>query len=193
MKTAPGPDTADAFVETLLELLAERGRWLYDGGVSQLEHALQCAVLASADGAPVSLVVAALLHDVGHLLSDEPGRGSAGGDRDLRHEAVGARFLHRWFPAAVADPVALHVRAKRYLVTLDLGYADTLSEASRRSFVVQGALLGPEEVAAFRALPYATAAVALRRWDDRAKVPGLLTPPLAAFAPMVHAQVRRRP
>ena len=176
----PAAGAPEAFVEALLRFLDAEGQAWYDEDVTQLAHALQAGALARAAGAPDALVVAALLHDVGHLLA-----GPHAPDRDLEHEAVGARFLGRWFGPDVAGPVALHVRAKRYLVGRDPAYATTLSAASTRSLALQGGPLAGEAIEAFRRLPHAEAAILVRRWDDQAKVPGLAVPPLATFAPLL--------
>ena len=44
---------------------------LYDEAITELQHAVQCAELATAAGESDALVAAALLHDVGHLLLDD--------------------------------------------------------------------------------------------------------------------------
>jgi predicted HD phosphohydrolase len=154
------------------------GRAHFDEEVTQLEHALQTAALAEADGASDELVIAALLHDVGHLLLGER-------EGELQHEKVGARFLVRRFGREVAGPVALHVPAKRYLLALEPGYAERLSDASIQSLAVQGGAFSPKEAARFIELPYAPDAVALRRWDDRGKVPERTTPDLAHWRPRI--------
>src|SRR5262249_46337205 len=112
-------------------------------------------------------------------------------EADGRHEATGARLLGRWFPASVVGPVALHVKAKRYLVATDPSYAGCLSPASQRSLALQGGALTPAEAAAFHALPASEGAIAVRRWDDRAKVRGLEVPPLGCYRRLVLGQVRR--
>jgi phosphonate degradation associated HDIG domain protein len=178
---------ADEFLDRLFWLLETRGGGRYDESVSQLEHALQAAELARAELAPPALVVAALLHDIGHLVLDERGERLEG---DAGHERAGARLLHSWFPPAVVVPVALHVSAKRYLVAADPGYAAALSPASQRSLVARGGPFGPDAAVAFAALGHATAAIAVRRWDDRAKVPGIAVPPLADFRDAVRADMR---
>jgi phosphonate degradation associated HDIG domain protein len=170
--------TPDAVLDTIERLFAERGGCEYHGeAVSQLEHALQAAALAEADGAGPALVAAALLHDVGHLLH---GRGE---DRtaDDRHEDLGVRFLARAFGPAVTEPVRLHVAAKRYLTAARPGYLALLSPASVRSLALQGGPMAAAEVAAFEANPHHAAAVKLREYDDAAKVVGRSTPPLAHF------------
>jgi predicted HD phosphohydrolase len=100
-------------LDDIERLYAERGGLAYGEGVSQIEHALQCAVLAQADGAAPSLIVAALLHDVGHLFEDDVDETRL--TIDDRHETAGARALAGLFDEAVRAPIALHVAAKRYL------------------------------------------------------------------------------
>lgn len=168
-------------------LFAERGSGEYHGeAVTQLEHALQCAALAAADGRAPPVIAAALLHDVGHLLHGHGEDHLARGVNDT-HEDLGARLLARAFGPAVTEPVRLHVPAKRYLCAARPGYAGALSPASVRSLELQGGPMGAAERAAFEALPHFAAAVAVREYDDRAKVPGLVTPPLAHFWPHLEA------
>lgn len=149
--------------------------------VTQLQHGLQAAELARRDGAGPELVAAALLHDVGHLLHDLPDDAPDQGIDD-RHEVLGQRWLQDHFPPAVVEPVRLHVDAKRYLCAVEPGYLGHLSEPSRQSLALQGGPMNPDEVRAFEAGPHAAAAARLRRWDDLAKDPSMVTPPIEAFA-----------
>ena len=155
----------DVTPDMLCHLLATRGLDHYDEEVTQLDHALQTAALAASDGAADELVVAALFHDIGHLLAP-PAEG------DDQHEKTGASVLAEVFGPTVAGPVALHVSAKRYLVARDAGWAARLSAASRHSLFLQGGPFTPAEAARFAALPAAADAIRLRRWDDGAKVVG---------------------
>jgi gamma-butyrobetaine dioxygenase len=147
---------------------------MYDEDVTELEHAVQAAALARADGAPDHLVAAALLHDVGHLVSDDNTTLDAELTHDFQHERIGARALTRWFGPEVTAPVALHVAAKRYLCAVDASYFDGLSASSVRSLRLQGGLMDDAEVEAFERRPHHREATQLRRWDDRAKVGGLV-------------------
>lgn len=148
--------------------------------VNQLQHALQCAYLAEQEGATSSLIVACLLHDIGHLV--EGGDvGLAWRGIDARHEERGARFLSRWFGESVTLPVRLHVDAKRYLCATEANYFASLSAGSVRSLDVQGGMFAPEEIEVFLNHPYAQEGIALRRWDERAKMPLAKTPPLQHF------------
>ena len=65
-------------LDQIVELFHLHGHTVYDGlreePVTALEHALQCAQLAEWADAPPPLVVAALLHDIGHFI--EPAKGS---------------------------------------------------------------------------------------------------------------------
>jgi phosphonate degradation associated HDIG domain protein len=152
-------------LDALEALYAERGALGYGEGVSQLEHALQCAELGEATGAAPSLILAALLHDVGHLFASEADAAA----HDLRHEIVGARALSGLFGEAVRAPIALHVAAKRYLCFVEPSYAEALSPASQATLVMQGDRFDARAAAAFEGRPYWRDAVALRRFDDTGK------------------------
>jgi len=158
-------------IESLLALYESKGASQYGReAVSQAEHALQAAALAEGEGAAPSLVAAALLHDVGHLLAKD-----RQADADDQHEQIGWGYLKSQFGAAVAEPVRLHVPAKRYLCAVEPDYFAILSPASVRSLELQGGRLTADEAAAFESTPYAADAIRLRRWDDQAKVPGART------------------
>jgi phosphonate degradation associated HDIG domain protein len=153
-------------VDEILGLYETAGHTAYlPDVVSHAEHALQTAAQALHAGAPDPLIVAALLHDLGHLL---PGVDEA----DARHEARGAVFLARYFPPAVTRPIAMHVRAKRYLCAVNPAYVEQLSPASVQSLALQGGPLAGDEVGAFEQRPGFREALRLRRWDEAAKVPG---------------------
>lgn len=169
---------ADPFCDQLFEYLEEAGQTMYDETVTQLEHGLQCAALAHREGYGPELQVAALLHDIGHLVLDEHDDRDDFLETDQRHEVIGAHLVTRWFGAQVGGPIALHVPAKRYLVATDSSYADGLSDASVRSLRVQGGPMTVAEIAAFERRPHHVEAVQLRRWDDLAKVAGAEVPSL---------------
>jgi gamma-butyrobetaine dioxygenase len=152
--------------------------------VSQLEHALQTAALAVEHDASQALIVAALLHDIGHLLDDRP-ENAANRGIDTRHQEVGCWWLSQYFPASVTLPIRQHVAAKRYLCTVNAEYRARLSPASQQSLVLQGGLMTSSDVEAFEGSPYWRDAVMLRQWDDQAKVPRLVVPALMSYRPMI--------
>jgi phosphonate degradation associated HDIG domain protein len=172
-------------VDAIRRLFRERGGSQYGGeAVSQLEHALQAAQSAETEGAQPSLIAAALLHDVGHLLHKLPDDAPDDGIDD-RHEALAASWLSKRFGSAVVEPVRLHVTAKRYLCSVDAEYARQLSPPSQLSLKLQGGPMTPEEARQFEAHPFFDDAVRLRRWDEAAKVVGLPTPDLEHYARIV--------
>ncbi|HYC38601.1 MAG TPA: HD domain-containing protein [Usitatibacter sp.] len=160
------------------KLFRDHGGLEYAGApVNQLEHALQTAQLAEQEQAPVELVTAAFLHDLGHLLNrkaDAPGV-------DDQHQYFAIPFLRPVFPPAVIEAIRLHVDAKRALCALEPEYHAGLSRDSQRSLTLQGGTFSNAEVAAFMAKPHAAEAIRVRRWDDRAKVRGTATAPLEHY------------
>jgi phosphonate degradation associated HDIG domain protein len=166
--------------DEIIGLFAAKGNSQYGEDVTQLEHALQCAQHARNEGAPDELVVAALLHDIGHLVTDLP-EDAADHGIDDRHEEMGVRYLRQHFPETITEPVRLHVEAKRYLCATVPGYLNALSDASRKSLELQGGVMNAVEVTQFEANPHYAAAVRLRGWDDRAKDPELHPADLDAY------------
>jgi len=170
-------------VHGILHLLESRGTAMYGGeAVTQLEHALQCAHLAEQADSPPELLAAALLHDLGHLLAKP-----STPETDDVHQYLPLPFLRSVFPAAVLDPIRLHVDAKRYLCYSDEGYWRTLSPASKRSLELQGGIFDADGAQAFLRQPHAEDAVLLRRFDDLAKTHGAATPPLEHYAAILRA------
>ena len=166
-------------IEDIVMLFEQRGAASYDENVTQLEHALQCAQLAEEGGARPPLVVASLLHDLGHLLAD-PEK-----DVDDVHQYLALPFLRGVFPDSVLEPMRLHVDAKRYLCTVEPGYWDTLSRASKHSLELQGGPFSEKQVREFRTRPYAQDGIDLRLWDDLAKMPGRATQPLSRYVTLL--------
>lgn len=172
--------------DAVRHLFDAHGTLAYGESVNQVEHALQCATLAEAEGAADTLVVAALLHDLGHMLHRDAASALRSGEDD-RHEWLGAQTLARWFGPSVAAPVSLHVRAKRYLCARESGYLERLSPVSTRTLALQGGPMDAQEAAGFEALAHFDDALRLRRWDDAAKQRGLATAPLAHFMARVES------
>jgi gamma-butyrobetaine dioxygenase len=171
-------------VDRIAQLFADEGLRNYLGEeVSIATHMLQAGALAESSGAPEYLVAAALLHDVGHF--EAVGRRQADGRQleriDFQHQDTGANWLAQWFPEEVTEPVRLHVMAKRYLCTVEPGYFARLSPASVHTLSLQGGPLTDPQAREFEGLPHASAALAVRRWDEAAKDPAVSTPPFEHF------------
>lgn len=182
-------EKGDVFAE-IERMFARRGAETYGEGVTQLEHALQAGYLAERQGKPAAQIVAALLHDIGHLMHDLPDDIADQGV-DTQHESLASAWLSQYFGPEVSEPVRLHVAAKRYLCHAEPGYFDRLSEASKLSLRLQGGVMSAEEAERFRREPFMKEALEVRRWDDEAKVVGVVTPDLAHFRPAVESVLRR--
>ena len=178
------PRDADTAIAALDAVFSSAEGMEYLGeDVTMIQHQLQAGALALREGLPDALVVAALLHDVGHMVGQFAGEQDASRalavEVDAHHDASGARWLAQWFAPAVTEPVRLHVAAKRYLVGSEPRYADRLSAASMHTLRLQGGPMGPDEMAAFEALEHGAAAVQLRRLDEQAKDAETHAPTLA--------------
>jgi len=177
-------------VAEIFELFAQHGAGRYGEDVSLESHMLQSAAMARALGAPDTLVIAALLHDVGHFLRPDGEVALEGCGRNFEHEALGAAWLSRGFGPEITQPIALHVEAKRYLCAVEPAYFEGLSEASRISLMAQGGIMSDEEAGAFALQPGAEAAVLLRRCDDRGKDTSITVEQLAHYRDLLAASVR---
>ena len=177
-------------VDEIFRVFEQYGGEQYLGEqVSMTEHMLQSAYAAQQDGAPPRLVATALLHDYGHFIHGLP-EDSAEHGVDTQHEEVAYRFLAEHFGEEIAEPIRLHVAAKRYLCAVEPAYFAQLSPASVLSLELQGGPYDDAEVAAFEASAYAQDAVRLRRYDDVGKVPGLETPGLEDYRGVLEAVLK---
>jgi gamma-butyrobetaine dioxygenase len=171
--------------DELLSIYTARGAGAYYGeAVTMTEHSLQAAYFAQAHGAPDALVLASLLHDIGHLIEPAPAD-IADWKHDAAHEESGARWLAAHFGPEVSEPVRLHVPAKRYLCATDPGYMRQLSAASVTTLELQGGPMSAAEQRAFEAESHWREAVLLRQFDDQGKIRGLATPPFEHYRALI--------
>ena len=179
--------------QQVIDLLASSADMDYIGEpLSQLEHALQAAHFAAADGMDVEGILGALLHDIGHLInpSDQEQMGEYG---VMDHEELGAQYLlDLGFSEKVATLVTGHVIAKRYLVTTSDSYYERLSPASRQTFVYQGGKMNTEELAAFKAQPHFKEILQVRLCDEKAKQLELKYAPLATYLPLIEEHLQEQ-
>jgi len=174
-----------SLADEVFKLFERRGSDVYFGErISMTEHALQAAWFAREDSAPAAMVVAALLHDIGHLVESAP-ENLSDWKTDARHEEIGARWLEQRMRPEVAGPVRLHVPAKRYLCATDHNYVAMLSHASIITLKLQGGPMVGNELLQFETEPYHKQAVRLRHWDDQGKIVGLKTPGLAEYRELI--------
>jgi len=160
------------------------GQESYGEGVTQLDHALQCAKFASDVTDDSETIIAALLHDIGHLCAPDADQMGEVGTED--HEGIGAAYLFELgFSQKVADLVGAHVSAKRYLVATNAEYAARLSPASAETLRYQGGPMNAEEVAAFENDPLLQDKLQMRSWDEMGKEVDFDVPPLESYQAMM--------
>jgi predicted HD phosphohydrolase len=172
---------AQTIVPFLADIFLRRGHEEYLGEpVTMAEHMLQGAYFAQQQNESDEIIVATLLHDIGHFTS-EFGMFSMVDTEDRWHEDAGAEILEQFFPVLITDCVRYHVAAKRYLCACDSIYFDQLSAASVHSLQLQGGPMNVTEIAEFERNPNLDAIVKVRRFDDQGKVPNMETPHFAHY------------
>ncbi len=177
--------TAMNSIDEIIELMNSSSDQEYIGEpLSQLDHALQCAHQAALAGADMELMLAALLHDIGHLCL--PHGAQMDGLGIVDHESIGAAYLiEHGFSLRLASLVKGHVDAKRYLCYRHPSYNEKLSDASRRTLIYQGGPMNSEQALGFESDELFKAALQLRTWDEAAKDPDAKVPQLSCYRPML--------
>jgi phosphonate degradation associated HDIG domain protein len=173
----------------IITVFQERGDRSYGEDVTEREHALQCATFAQMFNSSPGVVLAALLHDIGHLLHHF-GENIAQDGVDAEHEQLGANWLQNHFPAEVVEPIRLHVAAKRYLCGQSPEYLAGLSDASRQSLMLQGGPMPLAEQVQFEQHPHFSNAIQVRRFDDMGKVPAMVTANLDSYYDLIESFLR---
>lgn len=181
--------TANNIVGFIADIFEKRGHEEYLGEpVTMAEHMLQGAHFAQQNGETNEIVVATLLHDIGHFTS-EFGTFSMEDTQDRWHEDAGAEVLEAFFPSLITDCVKHHVAAKRYLCATSPEYFQELSEASIHSLQLQGGPMSPDEVSTFEKNTNLDAIIKVRKFDDKGKIAGLKTKPFVHYLPMIQSIV----
>ena len=165
---------AHEVVNEIFSLFEKYGSQKYGEEVTQSEHMSQAAILAQENGADSEDILAAFLHDIGHLSALETEHERMGELGMVNHEKHGADFLlERGFSEKVAFLVEGHVAAKRYLTWKKTDYYTKLSDASKQTLEFQGGPMSDEEGTAFEQHPLFQTCLDMRKWDDEAKIPGV--------------------
>ena len=139
--------------------------------MTQTEHALQCAYYAKLYNYDSDVIIAALLHDIGHLLFfDNDSKELMDNYGVVRHEDKGAIYLKELgYNDKICSLVRNHVTAKRYLCSSDSRYYDKLSDASKTTMRYQGGLMSSEELKNFEKDLYFKDSIKIRHLDDMGK------------------------
>lgn len=158
---------ADQAVDRLHTLFSTYGHKTYGEQCSQTVHAVSCALHGESLLVSESLIIAALLHDVGHFVADCQQLPDVDQWGYAAHDTLGAAFLSALgFPAAVTEPVRLHVSAKRYLVSRE---SRSLSTASLATLQQQGGAMTVAQANRFEREHWFASALQLRHLDEQGK------------------------
>jgi len=180
-------EQAREITDEIMSLYEEHGGAEYAGEkVSQLEHMAQAAELAEAQGYDEEVILAAFLHDIGHISEAARGDNQMDGYGIRDHEELGAEFLReKGFSKKISRLVESHVEAKRYLTYKDPDYYTHLSDASKRTLEYQGGPMTVEEAAAFEQYPLFDLIIRMRSWDEQAKIEHQPLPDLKHYREMM--------
>ena len=180
--------------EEIISMYKSHGGEEYSGEkVSQLEHMAQAAQLAAEQGYEEDVILAAFLHDIGHICVSAEGDQAMDGFGVKDHEEIGADFLKgKGFSKKVVRLVESHVEAKRYLTYKDPAYYDQLSDASKKTLEYQGGQMSKEEAEAFEHYPLFDLIIKMRRWDEEAKVENMPVPDLEHYKSMMISHLQKQ-
>ena len=156
-------------INYILNLYKTKGNTMYDKHISQLTHSFQTMEMALRKGFDEKFQLCCFLHDIGHLLLDENNSNENFLKDDLKHELMGYNFLKNFLEDEITKPILLHVQAKRFLCTINNEYYNSLSDASKESFKIQGGKMSDEQVKIFRNNSYLNLALTLREFEDLSK------------------------
>lgn len=124
--------------------------------------------IAQHAGCDYEVILAAFLHDIGHLCSENGEQMADYGAID--HEKLGADYLRKkGFSEKVCKLVAAHVPAKRYLIFVSEDYYNTLSDASKQTLEFKGGMMSAAEAELFEDDPLFPLYIRMRMWDKAAK------------------------
>lgn len=173
--------------EEIIAMYSNYGGEEYAGEkVTQLEHMAQSARLAADQGYDDEVVLAAFLHDIGHICASSEGEKGMDGYGVKDHEEIGAEFLkQKGFSKRVVRLVESHVEAKRYLTYKYPEYYEQLSAASKKTLEYQGGMMSKEEAEAFEQYPLFDLIIKMRRWDEEAKIENMPKPNLEDYKQMI--------
>lgn len=117
---------------------------------SATDHALRAAEFAQMDGGDDETIVAALLHDCGHLLAHSMPKLGWAPDKAMRHGLLGDKWLRQLgFSDTVTSLIAHQSNARRYLCFKQKGYLDSLNEDSKNALLLFGGPMSCGEAAIF--------------------------------------------
>lgn len=172
----------------LKELYVLGNEQYYGDNLTKTQHMLQCATLAKKNEENDEIILACLLHDVGHFLEEDDMDGYGVKDNGK----IGAKYLKELgFNKNICKLVEKHTDAKRYLVTKKLNnYYDKLSEVSKKTFEYQGGKMSSEELKKMDRNNRLMDIIKVRQYGDRAKNPNKGPYKIETFVPLLEKYIK---
>jgi phosphonate degradation associated HDIG domain protein len=188
-------EKATQIADEIMNFYEKHGGEGYAGEkLTQLEHMVQAAQLAEEQGYDDEVILAAFLHDVGHLCEPGHGDNEMDGFGIKDHEEIGAEFLKsKGFSKKIVRLVQSHVEAKRYLTLKNPSYYEQLSEASKKTLEYQGGRMEEDEASAFEQYPLFDLIIKMRKWDEQAKIEHKRIPDLNLYRQMIIDHLELQP
>ena len=180
-------EKAKQVTDEIMSFYEQNGGEEYAGEkITQLEHMVQAAQLAEEQGYDEETVLAAFMHDIGHICEAGHGDNEMGEFGIKDHEEIGADYLkEKGFSKKVVRLVQSHVEAKRYLTFKNPDYYNHLSEASKKTLEYQGGRMEEDEANAFEHYPLFDLIIKMRKWDEQAKIEHKPLPALVHYRDMI--------
>ncbi|HLK27160.1 MAG TPA: HD domain-containing protein [Puia sp.] len=180
-------EKAQKIAEEIMSFYEHHGGEEYAGEkITQLEHMVQAAQLAEEQGYDEEIVLAAFLHDIGHICETQHNDNAMGKFGIKDHEEIGADFLkEKGFSKKIVRLVQSHVEAKRYLTFKNPEYYEQLSDASKKTLGYQGGRMEEDEANAFEQYPLFDLIIKMRKWDEQAKIEHKPLPALVHYKKMI--------
>lgn len=183
----------ESIIEEIFSLYDQFGYESYGEDVTQIEHMYQSAKLASEGGFDDEVILAAFLHDIGHLYAGQMGKEQMEEFGGKSHDEMGAEYLlNRGFSSKVAALVKGHVQAKRYLTFKDPSYYSELSAASKKTLSFQGGKMNEKEAREFENDSWFDLSIQMRKWDEAAKEPNVPISNLDIIKQMMRDHLNRQ-
>ena len=170
-------------MDKILELYKNFGDSEYLGeDVSKTVHMIQAAYAAEKNNESDYVILACLLHDIGHFLEND----NMNGLGVIEHGKVAGEYLRELgMDEKVCILVENHVTAKRYLVSKNDDYYEKLSDASKKTLEYQGGRMSLEEMEIFENNIDFRDILRIRYYDDNGKQVGAEIPDLSHYYDLI--------
>jgi len=127
--------------------------------VTQFDHDILSYYIAKKNNFSINVMIASFFHDIGHQLAKNMNNDLISSSGEylgcVSHEDIGSQYLYNCgFPVNITELIKNHVNAKRYLAYVDPNYIDKLSDASKKTLILQNGIMTDYEALNFSSCSY---------------------------------------